>query len=416
VLQDYAGLAAEFPEVVNAAKTLPAVNHQVEHFIETEGRPVASKYWRLDPERLAAAKEEFAALEKQGVNRRSASNWSSPLHMVRQADGSWRPCGDFRKLNMQTTEDRYICLNIADLTARLAGCTVFSMLDLRKGYHQVPVHPAHVQKTGIITPFGLYKFLRMPFGLQNAGQMFQRMMDDVMAGLPYCLVYLDDILVASVHHEQHQVHLRKVLSRLKQHGLVINAEKCQFGVTQVDYLGHQVSASGIRPLEDRLTTIRRHPQPKTVAQLQTYLGLINFYRRFFRNAAAVLRPLTEALRGGGTADLQWTPEMQAAFAASKEALCAATELAHPLPGEEISLAVDASGSHVGAELQQHVACGSTQPLGFFSAKLDTAQQKYSGFDRELLACYLGVRHFRWMLEGREFCIYSDHKPLTFALQ
>jgi RNase H-like domain found in reverse transcriptase len=107
--------------------------------------------------------------------------------------------------------------------------------------------------------------------------------------------------------------------------------------------------------------------------------------------------------------------MQAAFAASKEALCAATELAHPLPGAEILLAVDASGSHVGAMLQQHVAHGSMQPLGFFSAKLGTAQQKYSAFDRELLACYLAVRHFRWMLEGRKFCIYSDHKPLTFAL-
>jgi hypothetical protein len=104
VLPDYASLVAEFPEVVNAAKTLPVVTHQVEHFIETVGRPVASKYRRLDPERLAAAKEEFAALEKQGVVRRSASNWLSPLHMVRKADGSWRLCGDFRKLNLQTTE------------------------------------------------------------------------------------------------------------------------------------------------------------------------------------------------------------------------------------------------------------------------------------------------------------------------
>jgi RNase H-like domain found in reverse transcriptase len=106
--------------------------------------------------------------------------------------------------------------------------------------------------------------------------------------------------------------------------------------------------------------------------------------------------------------------MQAAFVASKDALCAATELAHPLPGAEILLAVEVTGSHVGAVFQQHVARGGTQPLGFFSAKLDTAQHKYSAFDRELLACYLAVRHLRWMLEGRKFCIYSDHKPLTFA--
>jgi transposase InsO family protein len=206
-----------------------------------------------------------------------------------------------------------------------------------------------------------------------------------------------------------------VLGRLQQHGLVINAEKCQFGVSQINYLGHHITATGISPLQDRLTAIRRHPQPKTVAQLQTYLGLINFYRRFFKNAAAVLRPLTEVIKGGQKAELVWTDQMKAAFQASKDALCAATELAHPLPGAEISVAVDASSTHVGAVLQQHVARGGTRPLGFFSAKLDAAQQKYSAFDRELLACYLAVRHFRWMLEGQKFCIFSDHKPLTFAL-
>jgi RNase H-like domain found in reverse transcriptase/Integrase core domain/Integrase zinc binding domain len=128
-----------------------------------------------------------------------------------------------------------------------------------------------------------------------------------------------------------------------------------------------------------------------------------------------LRPLTEALRGGQHAAISWTTEMAAAFQASKEALMAATELAHAQPGAEISLAVDASGMHVGAALQQHVVGGGVQPLGFYSEKLEAAQQKYSALDRELLACYLAVRHFRWMLEGRKFCIFTDHKPLTFAL-
>jgi Reverse transcriptase (RNA-dependent DNA polymerase) len=125
------------------------------------------------------------------------SNWSSPLHMVKKADRTWRPCSDFRRLNLQMTEDRYTCSNIGDLTARLAGCRVFSKLDLRKGSHQVPVNPAHISKTAVVIPFGLYEFLRMPFGLRNAGQTFQRLMDDVMAGLPFCFVYLDDVLVAS---------------------------------------------------------------------------------------------------------------------------------------------------------------------------------------------------------------------------
>jgi RNase H-like domain found in reverse transcriptase/Reverse transcriptase (RNA-dependent DNA polymerase)/Integrase zinc binding domain/Integrase core domain len=415
VLPDYKQLVAEYPSVVNASKKMPPVKHKVEHYIITDGPPETSKYRRLDPDRLAAAKAEFEELERQGVVRKSSSNWASPLHMVRKPDGSWRPCGDFRKLNLITKEDKYTCPNIGDLTARLAGCTVFSKLDLRKGYYQVPVRPEHVCKTAIITPFGLYEFLRMPFGLRNAGQTFQRMMDDVMAGLPFCFIYLDDILVASPDHVTHVQHLREVLQRLSDHGLVINAEKCLFGVREIDYLGHRISSSGIRPLQDRLTAISNYPQPKTVQQLQTYLGMVNFYRKFFRGAAAVLRPLTEALRGGQHAAISWTAEMAAAFQASKEALMAATELAHPQPGAEISLAVDASGTHVGAVLQQHVSGGGVRPLGFYSAKLEAAQQKYSAFDRELLACYLAVRHFRWMLEGRKFCIFSDHKPLTFAL-
>jgi hypothetical protein len=374
----------------------------VEHYIETEGRPVSSKYRRLDSDRLAATKAEFASLEKQGIVQRSSSNWASPLHMVKKADGSWRQCGDFRRLNLQTKEDRYTCPNIGDLTARLAGCSVFSKLDLRKGYHQVPVHPPHIEETAIIMPFGLYEFLRMLFGLRNAGQTFQRMMDDVIAGLPFCFVYLDDVLVASSDHQQHQHHIKEVLARLKRHGLVLNAEKCQFGAAEISYLGHHISATGIRPLEDRLAAIRKYPQSKSVPQLQSYLGLINFYRRFFKDAAAVLQPLTEAVRGGQKTELVWSEQMAAAFEASKAALCA-VELAHLVQGATLSLAVDASGTHVGAVLQQE------RPQGG-----GVRPQKYSAFDRELLACYLAVRHFCWMLEGRQFCIYTDHKPLTFA--
>ena len=119
---------------------------------------------------------------------------------------------------MQSKPDRYTCPNIGDLTAKLAGCHVFSKLDLRKGYHQVPVRPEDVHKTAVVTPFGLFEFLRMPFGLRNAGQTFQRMMDEILAGLDYCFVYLDDILVASSSVEEHEIHLREVLTRLQQHG------------------------------------------------------------------------------------------------------------------------------------------------------------------------------------------------------
>jgi len=150
--------------------------------------------------------------------------------MVRKPDGMWRCCGGYRLLNMKTKPDCYTCPNIADLAANLHGCTVFSKLDLQKGYHQVPVAPQDVRKTAVVTPFGLFEYLRMPFGLRNAGQTFQRLMDEILHDLPHVFVYMDDILVASRSHEEHARDLEIVLTRLSKHGLILNGEKCVLGV------------------------------------------------------------------------------------------------------------------------------------------------------------------------------------------
>ena len=407
-----------FPEVVCQSGKLPPVKHNVVHVIETTcNRPITAKYRRLDAEKLKAAKEEFEAMEQQGIVRRSGSAWASPLHMVRKADGSWRPCGDYRRLNLATKTDLYPPPHMEDLAAQLAGCTVFSKLDLRKGYYQVPVAAADVEKTAVITPFGLYEFLRMPFGLKNAGQSFQRLMDNCLQGLSGIFVYLDDILVASRSKEEHNQHLRAVLERLDVHGLVINREKCVFAATSVDYLGHHVTGEGIRPMETRVAAILDFPPPATRSQLQGFLGMVNFYRRFIKGAAAILKPLTDATRGEGTKNskVPWTQEMSSSFVAAKTALARAAVLAHPDPTAEVALAVDASGSHVGGVLQQRVRGGGWQPLSFFSRKLSKAEERYSTFDRELLACVAALRHFRFLLEGRVFHILTDHKPLTHAV-
>ena len=405
-----------FPEVLNESKNLPKPTHGVYHHLETEGRPVTAKYRRLDPERLAAAKQEFADLERQGVVRRSSSNWASPLHMVKKADGTWRPCGDYRRLNVQTKPDLYTCPNIADLTARLEGCCVFTKLDLRKGYHQVPIRREDVAKTAVITPFGLFEYVRMPFGLRNAGQTFQRLMDSVLAGLDFAFCYLDDILIGSSTAEEHVLHLEEVLERLRQHGLVLNGEKCVWGQPTVEYLGHVVSARGLSPLPGRLDAIRAFPRPGTVKQMLTFLGMVNFYRKFMKNAALVLKPLTDALRGAsGQKAVQWTAQMEGAFKEAKEMLVKTTCLAHPSKNAQLVLSTDASATHVGAALQQQLPGGALRPLGYFSKKLEPAEQRYAAFDRELLAVYLAIRHFRWALEGRRFYVLTDHKPLTFAL-
>jgi hypothetical protein len=168
--------------------------------------------------------------------------------MVMKPDGTWRPCGDYRRLNLVTTPDSYPLPNIQDLLARLHGCSIFSKLDLRKGYYQIPVQEGDIHKTAVITPFGLWEFLRMPFGLRNAGQSFQRFMDEVLAGLDFAFCYLDDILIASCSEDEHLQHLQQVLQRLQQYGLVLNMEKCELGRQQVDFLGHRITAEeGGRP-------------------------------------------------------------------------------------------------------------------------------------------------------------------------
>ncbi|KAJ8353208.1 hypothetical protein SKAU_G00207750 [Synaphobranchus kaupii] len=354
-------------------------------------------------------------MERLGIVRRSNSPWASPLHMVTKADGGWRPCGDFRRLNNATTPDRYPIPHIQDFSAHLAGASVFSKVDLVRGYHQVPVHPQDVPKTAVITPFGLFEFLRMPFGLKGAAQTFQRLMDSVLRDMPFLFVYLDDILVASPGEGEHLSHLRLLFERLSEHGLIVNPAKCQFGLSSISFLGHHITQQGAVPLPARVDAVTRFPRPRTVRSLQEFLGMVNFYNCFIPHAAHVMRPLYEALRGKVPKDeVDWSPGMDDAFGAAKSALAAAALLAHPSPTSPVALTTDASDYAVGAVCEQWVN-GAWQPLAFFSRQLRDNEKKYSTFDRELLGLFLATRHFRFLLEGRQFTAFVDHKPLTFAM-
>ena len=268
-------------------------------------------------------------------------------------------------------------------------------------------------KTTIITPFGMFEFLRLPFGLRNAGNTFQRMMDSILGDLPYCFTYVDDILVFSTSLEQHVDHLRQVLLLCQQHGLTIGLPKCEFAVPEIEFLGHVLSANGCSPLVKHTAAISEFPTPSDKPALQRFLGMINFYRKFLQGAARVLAPLTDALKGPGKS-ITWTPNLEAAFRHAKDLIIRVPELIHPHSSAPISLALDASDSHVAAVLQQRVD-EAWFPLAFFSRKLSDTEKKYSAFDRKLLAAYLSIRHLRFMLEGREFLLFTDHKPLTSAL-
>lgn len=389
--------------------------NKVQHRIETgEAVPIKQAARRLPRVKQEEARKIVNKMEEQGIIEPSQSPWSSPVVLVRKKDGSTRFCVDYRRLNDVTRKDSYPLPRIDDTIDNLAGSKWFSTLDLRSGYWQIRMDPRHKEKTAFTTGRGLWQFRVMPFGLCNAPATFERLMDHVLAGLPWdvCAVYLDDIIVLGPTFEKKIENLEEVFNRLRAANLKLSPKKCELFQVEVVYLGHIITADGIRTDPAKIETVLSWPQPKNVAELRRFLGFCSYYRRFVNKFTEISEPLFRLTRKNQP--FEWNIEAEEAFQNLKQALTSQPVLAFPSENGQFILDTDASAVGIGAVLSQRVE-GEEKVLAYYSRSLNKAERRYCVTRRELLAVVKSIEHFHPYLYGQCFLVRTDHAALRWLM-
>ena len=387
--------------------------HKIELLDETPIRQCPRRF----PEPVNdALEQQFEELRQMNVLKYSKSPWSSPIVPVRKKDGSLRMCIDYRALNKVTKADRFPIPNMNDLIFGLHGMQYFTTLDLKKGYYQVPLEPESMEYTAFSTATNHYEFCRLPFGLKNAPGAFQREMQEVLREFnrKQVVVYIDDILIMSHSFEEHLSLVSEVLGTLIQYGIKVSAPKCFWFCEEVDFLGHVVGRRGLRKSDKYMNTVREYPRPTTVKQLRSFLGLINFQRKFIPHCSTISKPLSALTGLPDKHVLEWSEEMTTSFETLKSLIAEQIELAYPDYSSEhrLELSTDASAFGSGACLSQ-TQDGEVRLIAYASMSFNAAQRAYSTIERELAAIRWAVHTFRSFLYGIPFCLYTDHRPLVY---
>jgi len=388
----------------------------VEHkILFSQDRYVSTRAYRLSPTQTQALQEHIQDLLRQKMVTPSSSPYSSAVFPIPKKDANGkitetRWVFDFRAINAITIPDRYPLPIIEDLLNKVTGAELFSKVDLKSGYWQLLMRRQDQEKTAFITPFGLYQWVTMPFGLSNAPATFQRLIDRVLEGCSFAVGYIDDILIFSRTFDDHMKHLQELFSRLKKYGLCVSAAKCTLAVPKVLFLGYVLARNRLHADPVKVETIWKYPPPKTLKAVQRFLGMVGYYRKFIRGFSVIASPLSELTKK--RVQFTWGPAQQHAFETLRNYLTRAPIMVLPNWTEPFILETDASVKGIGGVLSQDFPDGRLA-IAFVSRKLTPAEARYSTRELEALAILFCLKRFATYVQGRKFSVLTDHASLEW---
>jgi len=361
---EFAGLFSK-----KEADKLP-MHHSYDHTIPLEpGKaPPFGPIYKCSPAELEATREYIETNLRKGFIRHSQSPCGAPIVFTKKKDGTLRLCVDYRVLNKLTVKNRYPLPLIGELLERISTAKYFTKFDVRDGYNRLRMAPGEEWKTAFRCRYGLFEYTVMPFGLCNAPGTFQHYMNDTFREFldEFLVVYLDDLLIYSNTLREHKEHVRRVLERLKEAGLFLKPNKCQFHVQEVEFLGFIVGNNGVRMDPAKVEAVTSWPTPKSPHDIRMFLGLANFYRRFIMRFSDLAKPLTRLLKKDNLArKFHWDGAAQQAFDSLRKAFTEAPILRHFDPTLPTILEADASDAAIGAVVSQiALDDGKLHPVAF----------------------------------------------------
>ena len=406
------GLVSEFSDVFKDPLPIGLPPERQEgHSIPTEpGHPPPFKpMYRLSPLEYKELQKQVTAFLEVGILEPSKSPYGAPVLFVPKPNGrGLRLCVDYRALKNLTIKNRYPIPRIDDQLDAVSGLKYFTSLDLTSGYHQVLISEEDRPKTAFRTPWGHYQFKVLIEGLTNAPATFQSVMNSIFHPFlrRFVVVFLDDILIYSKTAEEHQQHVRLVLETLRQQKFYVCESKSSFANSETRFLGHVVSAEGIRPDPKKVASVQEWPVPKNVHDVRSFMGLVNYFRKFIKDFATLAAPLTDLTRAKHL--WAWTDRCEQVFLALKHCLTDAPLLVSPDVSKPYEVVTDASTVGIGAVLLQ-----DNRPIAFESRKLSNAEKNYHTTEQEMLAVVHALKTWRCYLEGATFTVVTDHVSNTF---